>query len=155
MTVRCSSCGVQNPPEAAYCLRCGNRLAVAQSGVATPTRLFVASQGQATMNKMLETPGTIALTIGLLLLLFAIVAGAVGSWGWAIGLGFVSIIILYVAIQIRSHEARSAAAQAQYAPRIYQSTEIKEREIVKVKCRFCSTLNPDGARNCISCGAIL
>ena len=153
--MRCNSCGFENPPQAGYCMRCGSKLVFARSGAAAPARQFVAAQAQSAMGKMLETPGTIALAIGLLLLLIAVIAGAVDHWGWAIGLGFVSIIILYVAVQIRSQEARSAAAQAQYAPRIYHSTEIKEREIVKVKCRFCGQLNPDGARNCGSCGAVL
>lgn len=156
--MKCTSCRAESPDDARYCLRCGAPVTRSSSQTAeqpVQTTQFVAAQAQKTVSKMLETPGTIALAIGLLLLLSAVIAGAVDHWGWAIGLGFVSLVILYVAIQIRSQEARIAAAQAQHAPRVYQSTEIREREVVKIKCRYCGALNPDGSRNCGSCGAIM
>ena len=156
--MECPSCRGENPDDARYCSRCGRELVRTPSQTTEQriqTKDFVAAQAQKTVAKMLETPGTIALAIGLLLLLFAVIAGAVDHWGWAIGLGFVSIVILYVAIQIRSQEARIAAAQVQHAPRVYQSMEISERVIVKFICSYCVFLNPDGCRNCGSCGATM
>jgi ribosomal protein L40E len=94
---------------------------------------------------MIETPGTALLTIGMLILVVSILVGAFGHWLAALALFAISIILLFFAVQLRGHESRAAA----------QSTEIREREIVKVKCRYCGALNPDGARNCSACGAML
>jgi hypothetical protein len=35
------------------------------------------------------------------------------------------------------------------------STTVIEREVVKIKCRFCGTLNDETAKTCSSCGATL
>lgn len=159
MTMNCTSCGMQNPPNASFCLRCGNRLAMQEANAQGPqlTRAghYAANQAKSMTDKMLETPGTILLAVGVFFLLIAILLMAIDRWGSGIGVFAVSMILLFVAVKVRESEAKSASAQAAYAPRIYQSTEIKEREIVKVKCRYCGCLNPDGARNCISCGALI
>lgn len=154
MAMKCADCGIENPPQAAYCMSCGSGLVTGHSGAVEPTGQFVAAQAQATMRKMLETPGTIVLAGGLLLLLVSILLMVVRHWGSGIGLFVVSIIILWVAVQWRGHEAAIAASQASLAPRVEKS-EVREHEIVKVKCRYCGVLNPDGARNCDSCGAVL
>lgn len=151
--MRCGSCGAENPPEAAYCLRCGRALADGQAGSLTPTKEFVAVQAQSTVRKMLETPGTIVLAMGLLLLLISLLLMLASLWA-GIGLLAVSIIMLLVAVQWRGHEARIAASRADNLPTVVQS-EVHEREIVKVKCRYCGALNPDGARNCGSCGSLI
>ena len=46
------------------------------------------------------------------------------------------------------------SAPAQPPPGEGQTTVI-EREIVKIKCRFCGTLNDETAKVCVSCGAAL
>ena len=46
------------------------------------------------------------------------------------------------------------SAPAQPPPGGGQTTVI-EREIVKIKCRFCGTLNDETAKACVSCGAAL
>lgn len=157
--MNCPSCGMQNPSNASYCLKCGSKIVEpgtgAQESHLTKASRYATGQAKSTAEKMLETPGTILLAVGVLFLLIAILLMAVGRWGSGIGLFFVSLILLFVAVKIRESEAKSASAQAAYAPRVYQSTEVREREIVKVKCRYCGCLNPDGAHNCISCGAQL
>lgn len=40
-------------------------------------------------------------------------------------------------------------------PTVVVQREVREREIVKVKCRYCGSLNHDGAQKCNSCGANL
>lgn len=159
MTLNCTSCGTNNPSNASFCLRCGNKLGMPYMGE-QGTRFakagsYTANQAKSMTDKMLETPGTILLAVGVLFLLIAVLLMAMDRWGSGIGLFAVSMILLFVAVKIRESEAKSASAQAAYAPRIYQSTEIKEREIVKVKCRYCGCLNPDGAHNCLSCGALI
>ena len=145
--MKCSSCGAENPSQAKFCLRCGAELG---SGPETsheplPVSQYVTAQAQTTLSKMIETPGTALLTIGMLILVVSILVGALGHWLAALALFAISIILLFFAVQLRGHESRPAA----------HSTEIREREIVKVKCRYCGALNPDGARNCSACGAML
>ena len=105
------------------------------------------------MDKMLETPGTIVLAIGILLLLVSLVLISAGRWS-GLGVAIVGVILLLVAVQLRGHETRIAASQAERAQSVLQNG-IREIEVVKIKCRYCGALNPDGARNCGSCGAIL
>lgn len=155
-TKKCGSCGAVNPPEAVFCLKCGSQLALAQgaqSSALTPTKQFVTAQAQSAMSKMLETPGTIVLALGILLLLVSVLLIVLGQWS-GLALVIISVFLLFVAVQLRGHEAHIAASQASQAHTVLQR-EIHEREIVKVKCRFCGALNPDGAKNCGSCGAIL
>jgi ribosomal protein L40E len=151
--MKCSSCGTENPPEAVFCLKCGKRLAGARSDADVPAKEFMETQARSAVTKMLETPGTIVLALGLFLLIASLLLMIASLW---VGLGLlaVSIIVLLVAVQLRGHEARIAQSQASNAPTVLQS-EIREREIVKVKCRYCGALNPDGAKNCGSCGAVL
>ena len=151
--MKCPNCDAENPPEAAYCLRCGRRLAAGESGSVTPTKEFVTEQAQSTVRKMLETPGTIVLATGLTLLLISLLLMAWSLWA-GLGLLAISIITLIVAVQWRGHEAHIAASRADNLPTVVQS-EVHEREIVKVKCRYCGALNPDGARNCGSCGSLI
>jgi len=145
--VQCSSCGVENPTEAKFCLKCGAGLETGSqtSQLPKPVSQYVASQAQSTVSKMLGTPGTTLLTIGVLILVVSILVGAIGHWVAALALFGISVILLFFAVQLRGHEAMATA----------KSTEIREREIVKVKCRYCGALNPDGARNCGQCGAML
>jgi ribosomal protein L40E len=88
------------------------------------------------------------LTIGVVFLFIAIIIAVLGHWVAPIALFAVGVILIYFAVQLRRDETRVAAAKA-------TNPEIREREIVKVKCRYCGALNPDGARNCGSCGALL
>jgi len=151
--MRCSSCGAESPSQCAYCQRCGRQLVVAQSSEPVPARQFVVAHAKSTVEKMLETPGTIILAIGILILLVAILLIIFGRWS-GLGLFVISLIVLWVAVLLRGHEANIAALQANRAPTTLQS-QIREVEIVKVKCRFCGSLNHEGARNCGSCGALL
>ena len=160
--VKCRNCGTGNPEGQNFCGNCGATIVQPverPSRQTVPTRQYLASQTQTTISKMLDTPGTMILTIGLLLLLISVIAFAAGAWGPGIGLFFISMILIYVALQLRRHEAAvasaNAAANLRYAPRVIEKHELREREIVKVKCRHCGSLNPDGARNCGSCGAPL
>lgn len=126
---------------------------VAQSSAPVPARQFVAAQAKSTLGKMLETPGTIILAIGILTLLVSILLLIFGRWS-GLGLFVISFIVLWLAVQWRGHEAHIAASQASRAPAAPLS-QVREIEVVKIKCRYCGVLNPDGARNCGSCGALL
>ncbi len=153
MAVRCDSCGGENPQDAAYCLRCGNKLGESGKHPVEPAKEFVAEQAQSTVRKMLETPGTIVLAIGVTLLLISLLLLIFRLWA-GLGLLAVSLVLLIVSAVWRGHEAKIAASQASSSPAVVQ-TEVREREIVKVKCHYCGALNPDGATNCGSCGAKL
>ena len=41
------------------------------------------------------------------------------------------------------------------APSTSQPTTVVEREVVKIKCRYCGALNDETAKACVSCGANL
>jgi ribosomal protein L40E len=94
---------------------------------------------------MIETPGTTLLSISVAFIVVSVIVGALNHLIAAIALFAVGVTLIYFAVQLRKHESPATAKE----------TEVREREIVKVKCKYCGALNPDGARNCGSCGAVL
>jgi len=144
--VKCSSCGSENPSEAKYCLRCGAPLGSQTSALGQPAQHSKSVLAHRTiLSKILETPGTTLLTIAVAFIIISVVVGALDHLVAAIALFAIGLILTYFSVQLRSHETRAVS----------RGTEVREREIVKVKCRYCGALNPDGARNCGSCGAVL
>ena len=113
------------------------------------------------MSKMVATPGRAIFTFSLFMLFIGIIALAVHAWAVAVFLIMFGMLVAWISLQVDNAEKKAAAsraaanatAYARYAPTIIQTTELREREIVKVKCRHCGSLNPDGARHCGSCGA--
>jgi len=106
--MKCSSCGVENPDEVKHCLKCGASLDTDRktSAQPKPVNQFVAAQAQSSVSKMLETPGTTLLTLGVVILLVCIVVGAFGHWVAGLALFAVSIVLIYFAVQLRGHESR-------------------------------------------------
>lgn len=148
--MKCHSCGVENLVEAKHCLKCGTALDAVPAAGQQTTHVGKSAAGLSSsiFSKMIETPGTALLTLGVLFLLVSVIVGALGHWVAALALFAISIILIYFAVQLRGHESKVSAAHA-------TRTEVREREIVKVRCRYCGTLNPDGGSHCISCGAVL
>ena len=57
---------------------------------------------------------------------------------------------------VRENLVRSQAPVAQnVAPPPPMPAEVVEKEVVKVRCRYCGTLNDESSRVCSSCGATL
>jgi ribosomal protein L40E len=46
-------------------------------------------------------------------------------------------------------------AGSQIVSQVIEREKVIEREIVKVKCRYCGALNNQTAQKCSSCGAVL
>ena len=46
-------------------------------------------------------------------------------------------------------------ASSAQAPSAAGPTTVVEREVVKIKCRYCGALNDETAKACVSCGATL
>jgi uncharacterized membrane protein len=68
--------------------------------------------------------------------------------------GFVMILVSFM---VKSHETSLVERMARFEPR-EQEPESERRvveELIKVRCRYCSTLNDVNAKHCISCGAVL
>jgi len=68
--------------------------------------------------------------------------------------GFVMILVSFL---VRSHEDSLAMQISQETPE-QPGPQIERRvveEVIKVRCRYCSTLNDVDSKHCISCGAVL
>jgi Zn-dependent protease with chaperone function len=71
--------------------------------------------------------------------------------GYFVGLGFILpalglIVVGFAFLYARYHILR------RYARRVEQ---FRKDAAIRVRCRYCGTLNPDSARRCESCGATL
>lgn len=70
---------------------------------------------------------------------------------------FGGLVMILVSFLVKSHE--SSLAERMAATRSEQAQSEPEKrvveEVIKVRCRYCSTLNDVSAKHCISCGAVL
>ncbi len=100
--------------------------------------------------------------IGKSIVLFAIIilptmffmalVGLVGFVGLLIGI-FEGILLLTILHAWRERAGNGSIQSTNLRPVLTQK-EV-EREVVKIRCPHCRTLNPDGNSNCFNCGARL
>ena len=81
--------------------------------------------------------------IGFLLFLFV-----------ALGLGLV-ILLIGLVIAYAGGRRHPVAPLVQPAPQSQNPTVIIQKEVVRIKCRYCGALNDQGSLKCQSCGASL
>lgn len=71
------------------------------------------------------------------------------------GMTILGVVLLYFGYrQYRKEEERASTVQPVY-PQDQTRQAVQTVEVVKVRCRYCGTLNDVGAPTCISCGARL
>ncbi len=131
-SLKCTGCGADIPDVSRFCLSCGK-------AIPPPTSV----PAQQTEDE--DEPNFFAILLFLLAFMvffFALVPMFLGLWigvGIMAGVGVLMVVAgLYM---IRSHKR--------------EVKEAAEKASVKVKCRYCGSLNEQDAQRCASCGATL
>ncbi len=108
----------------------------------------------------------LTLFLGILIFIFSFPIGATGLYsvaGFMILIGLALMFVGYVQNGSRKKKLRrqmmqpypqQIIIQAPAAPAQYHS-EVTTREIVKVRCKSCNSLNFETANRCVHCGASL
>lgn len=132
--MKCPSCSSEIPEESKFCLSCGKPVAQAQPPVQQPPEDDDGSEVFAMM----------CMAFAFMVFFFSLVPFFLGIWyaGLAmLGVGVVLMLAGYRMIRVSKKER-------------IQLVE-KKATRVKLKCRYCGTLNDEDEQRCSSCGASL
>ena len=120
----------------------GNRPARLHNCSVTSQRILVLAGVDETLNG-LQRVGIILFVVGVFLFLFVTIF---------FGLVLLLVGLVIVLVGGRRH---SVAPPVQPTPQTQNHTVIIQKEVVRIKCRYCGALNDQGLLKCQSCGASL
>lgn len=131
-SLKCTGCGADIPDVSRFCLSCGK-------AVPPPTSVPVQ---QAEEEDEPNFFAILLLLLAFMVFFFALVPMFLGLWiGVGIMAGVGMLMVGAGLYMIRSHKR--------------EVKEAAEKASVKIKCRYCGSLNPQDAQRCMSCGATL
>jgi uncharacterized membrane protein YvbJ len=133
--LKCAGCGVEIPDVARFCLSCGKAV--------PPPRQF---KEQSKDDTEVNLPSIMLFMFAFMIFFFSIVPIFLGLWiGAAImgGIGLVLVLAGYGMWRSNKKEVQRVQEKAE------------ERAKIKIKCRYCGSLNEQDSLRCISCGATL
>ena len=135
--LNCPACKKEIPDDSTFCLSCGRPLKAEGVDMILPPE-GSNTEGRATIYMMLSI---MFLFFGCFLLIP----------GYFVGLGLIipslcmivaGAVLLYARYLVLRRYARNVAG-------------LRNEAAVRVRCRYCGSLNPDAAEKCESCGATL
>ncbi len=133
----CPSCKTDSPDDSRFCPHCGRPLKAEGVDIILPPD--DSSTGErATIYLMMAI-------IGLFFGCFLLIPGYFVGWGLIVP-AMCLIVIGLAFLYARYHVLR------RYARKVEQ---LRKEATIRIRCRYCGTLNPDSAIRCDSCGATL
>ena len=129
--MKCTNCGAEIPDASSFCMKCGKELA----------------QPQARSSEGFDTSIYPMMLFGLafMMFFFSLVPMFMELWEGAVlmdGVGILLVVVGLIAFVLGRREAKEAREET-------------AKSLVKVKCRYCGSLNEQDAEKCQSCGATL
>ena len=137
MTITCPACKKELPDDSTFCLSCGRPLKAEGVDMILPPE-GSNTEGRATMYMIMAI---MCLFFGCFLLIpgFLVGLGMIVPASCLIVLGLVFVVMRYRVLRRYAKDVMSLRKEAS----------------VRVRCRYCGSLNPDKAEKCESCGATL
>ena len=126
--MRCSACGSDIPDESRFCFKCGKDL--------TPRA------NQLPDDDGSEVFALMSMGIAFMMFFFSLVPFFLGIWYAGLAMIGAGIVLMFAGYRMIRASRRD------------QVTVIQHRA-VRVRCRYCGTLNEERAERCVSCGASL
>jgi len=137
MTTQCPACKKELPDDSTFCSSCGRPLK------AEGVDMILPPEGSNTENRAMMY--MIMAIMFLFFGFFLIIPGIFVGLGLIIpALCLIVLGIVFVAMRYR--------VLRRYAKDVMA---LRKEASVKIRCRYCGSLNPDKAERCISCGATL
>lgn len=129
--MKCTDCGADIPEVSRFCLSCGK-------AVPPPKQVTTQPEDETETNIL----SIILFMFAFMIFFFSLVPIFLGSWIGALIMGGIGLVLVVVGYLMY----RSNKKQAQRA---------REEAAIKIKCRYCGSLNNQEDIKCISCGATL
>jgi len=133
-TLKCPSCSSDIPDESKFCLNCGRE--VAARSAATPAE---PSQDDGS-----EMFAMMCMAFAFMLFFFSLAPFFMGIWYAGVAMLGVGVVLMLAGYRMIRVSKRERMAMAE-----------KKAMRIKLKCRYCGTLNDEQAERCQSCGASL
>jgi len=133
--MKCTGCGAEIPEVSRFCLGCGKAV--------PPPKQFVEQPKDETEANL---PSILLFMFAFMIFFFSLVPMFLGSWIGAAIMGGIGLILVLAGYGMwRSNKKQVQRAQE----------KAEEKASIKIKCRYCGSLNEPDSLRCISCGATL
>ncbi len=125
--MKCPACGSGIPEDSRFCLKCGKDL--------SPRAQLPKDEGP-------ELFALMCMGIAFMMFFFSLVPFLMGIWIAGLAMITVGIVLMFAGYRMIRASRRD------------EVTIIQQRT-VRIRCRYCGTLNEERAERCSSCGASL
>lgn len=130
-TLKCPSCSSEIPDESRFCLKCGKDVATPAAPAAEPQT----DDGS-------EMFAMMCMAFAFMLFFFSLAPFFMGIWIAGVAMLGVGVILMLAGYRMIRVSKRERMAMAE-----------KKATKIKLKCRYCGSLNDEHAERCESCGA--
>ena len=129
--MKCENCGAEVPEVSRFCLSCGKEIPPPKK-VESPQQQDPDPNGYA----------MICFALSFMMFFFALVPIVLGLWIGAVIMAAAGIVLVLVGFLI----FRTGKKHIE---------KMEDEPVVKLKCRYCGSLNDEAALRCEACGATL
>lgn len=129
--MKCLNCGAEIPEVSRFCLSCGREV--------PPPKQAVFEDAH---NPDPHGHAMMLFALSFMMFFFAIMPFVLGMWIGGVVMVAVGGLLVFAGLYVLRSNRR-------------QVVEAKKEAAVRVKCRYCGTLNDQDASRCLSCGAAL
>ncbi len=130
--MKCPSCSSDIPDESRFCLKCGKEVVASPAPVQPPE------------DDSSEVFAMMCMAFAFMLFFFSLAPFFMGIWVAGIAMLAVGVVLMLAGYRMIRVSKKEHMAMLE-----------KKAEKVKIKCRYCDTLNDEDAERCRSCGAAL
>ena len=133
--MKCQNCGAEIPDVSRFCLSCGKE-------VPPPKTLPKQDAAQKTTDPDSSGHAMLCFALSFMMFFMTFVPIFLGLWTGAVLLAGIGVFLVLVGLLI----LRMGRKQVE---------KVQEQALIKLKCRYCGSLNAADALRCGTCGATL
>jgi uncharacterized membrane protein YvbJ len=132
--LKCPSCSSDIPDESRFCLKCGREIVAAQ----------VTAQPQPQEDDGSEMFAMMCMAFSFMLFFFSLAPFFMGIWIAGVAMLAIGVVLMLAGYRMIRVSKRDRMAMAE-----------RKATRIKLKCRYCGSLNDEDSERCGSCGASL
>ena len=130
--MKCPSCGSDIPDESRFCLKCGKEVSAPRPAKQEPPPVDDSSEMFAMM----------CMAFAFMLFFFSLAPFFMGIWVAGVAMLAIGVVLMLAGYRMIRVAKRDHMAML-------------ERKAVRIRCRYCGSLNEEDDERCASCGATL
>lgn len=132
--LKCPSCSSDIPDESRFCLKCGKDVSAPPAVASAPPPQDDGSEMFAMM----------CMAFAFMMFFFSLAPFFMGIWVAGVAMLAVGVVLMLAGYRMIRVSKREHLAMAE-----------RKATRIKLKCRYCGTLNDEDSEKCSSCGAAL